>query len=192
MVGIILACGWNAVGAVYRHIPISHTRIEALKQGIEFMRVDARAKGLKRVGFATSHVWNFHTAYLKNVLIYEYGGEVTDDGVAGRDGILWTTPYENLFGAAVPVQWNQDVAGASDAEKIETLFRLAHEELDYVFFPDQSTIDILERNIRHNYINLKVRAIRKRFLESGEWAPVGGLLEITPEEHVQMYAKRLP
>jgi hypothetical protein len=191
MVGLILACGWNAVGAVDRHMAASQPRIEALKEGIELMRADARAKGLRRVRFATAHIWDFNMVYLKNVLIYEYGGDVTDEGVAGPDGILWMTPHDNLFGAAVPVVWKQEVAGSDDAEKIETLFRLAHEDLDYLFFPDEPTIDALERNLPYNYINLKVRAIKKRFLESGEWIPLGALLRITPSERIQMYAKGL-
>ena len=69
---------------------------------------------------------------------------------------------------------------------------MAHNDVDYMLFPDDPTIDVLERVVPYNFINLKVRAIKKRFLESGEWVPLGGLLEITRQERVQIYAKRLP
>jgi hypothetical protein len=190
-VGLILACGWNAVSAVGRHLPNPCPRMDALKASIETMRADAESRGLKRVSFLTSHIWNFQTEYLRNVLIYEYGGDAYDGQVVERGGMAWITPHDEAFGAPVPVVWNQ-IAGANDAEKIETMFRMAHNDVDYMLFPDDPTIDVLERDVPYNFINLKVRAIKKRFLESGEWVPLGGLLAITRQERVQIYAKRLP
>lgn len=127
---------------------------------------------------------------MKNVLIYEFGADIDGADIMTPDGISWDTPHETHFNAAVPVTWRA-IAGKTDAGKIETLVREGR-DLDYIFSPDAYTIDNLEREQGFNLVNLKVRAIKKRFLESGDWVAVGGLLEMSPGEHVQMYAGVTP
>ena len=82
------------------------------------------------------------------------------------------------------------VEGPTDAQKIEWLLSEARQQIDYVFIPDETTIAFMEKYIAHNFINTKVRAIRKRFLESGEWEKIGAPLAITDFERVELYAKR--
>jgi hypothetical protein len=190
LVGVLIACGWNAVRAVGRHSPEGLPRMATLKQAIELMRADAISHGRNRIAFQTAHLWYFNADFIKNVLIYEFGADTDGTYIRTPDGICWESPYGGQFNAAVPVSWSE-IIGKTDAEKIETLFREGG-DLDYIFFPDASTIDILERDLPSNFINLKVRAIKKRFLESGAWLPVGSLLEMSPREHVQMYARVRP
>jgi hypothetical protein len=94
------------------------------------------------------------------------------------------------FAATVPLIWDKVVEGTDDAQKIDWLLSEARSEIDYVFIPDEHTIDFVEKYIAHNLINTKVRAIRKRFLESGEWEKIGPPLAITDFERVELYAKR--
>ncbi len=187
LVLVLAACGWNAAAAVGRHAPNPEIRISALKTGIELMRHDAQARGAHEISFETAHVWNFEVSYLKNVLLFDFGATADGPAVSTPDGTVWRMPEANFFGAAVPVVW-REIPGSDDATKVEWLSQAAQRELDYIFLPTPRTIDVLEQHIAHNYINLKVRAIRARFLESGEWRPVGPPISITNEETVQLYA----
>jgi hypothetical protein len=90
----------------------------------------------------------------------------------------------------VALVWQEDVEGSTDEEKIEWMLRTARKDIDYIFIPDDATIDFMEKYIAHNFINTKVRAIKKRFLDSGEWETLGTPLAITDFERVQLYSKR--
>ena len=197
---VLAACGWNALQARSDQ-PNPHVRVEAFRQAIDWMRADSLHRKLPKVDFVTAHNWNFHPQFLRNVLLNEYGYTAGELRTISPEGIPWTreglykTPdleynYEMPFTAAVPLVWQEQVKGASDAEKIEWMLSEARANLDYIFFPDEQTIDFMEKYIGHNYINTKTRAIRKRFLESGEWERVGEPLVVTEVERVEMYRKR--
>ena len=63
--------------------------------------------------------------------------------------------------------------------------------IDYVFLPDDSTIDFMEKYISANFINTKVRAIKARLLATGDWEKIGTPLAITDFESAsQLYTNR--
>ncbi len=197
---VLLACFYNAATA--RRIgPDPHVRPEAFRQAIDWMRADARAHHLAKVDFVTAHSWNFHPQFLRNMLLNDYGYLFTKRSMISPEGTPWTREnlyqaetfqynYETPFTAAVPLVWQQQVMGANDAEKIEWLFSEARKQLDYIFLPDEPTITFMEKYIAHSYINTKTRAIRKWFLESGEWERIGEPLVVSELETVEMYAKK--
>jgi hypothetical protein len=175
--------------------------VEAFRQAIDRMREDSLRRKLPKVDFVTAHNWNFHPQFLRSVLLNDYGYTMVGSVTLSPEGIPWLREglyktsglqynYEMPFTAAVPLVWQEQVKGSSDAEKIEWMLVEARANLDYVFFPDEPTIDFMEKYIAHNYINTKTRAIRKRFLESGEWERVGEPLVVTEVERVEMYRKR--
>lgn len=196
---LVAACLWNAARAPGQ-VAYPETRIQAIRQGIDWMREDSLRRKLPRVNFVTVHNWNFHVQFVRNVLINEYGYRAVNRSLVSPEGIPWEREwrynlghlegYDVPFAATVPLIWEQQVEGTSDAEKIEWLLSLARQEIDYVFIPDETTIDFMEKYISHNLINTKVRAIRKLFLESQEWEKIGTPLAITDFERVELYAKR--
>jgi hypothetical protein len=194
---LVIACIWNAAMGVGQ--TGYGTRISAMRQGIEWMRADALRKNLPKVDFVTFHNWNYHPYFIRNVLINEYGFQSSRWSLVSPEGILWEpfhkfthteASYEFPFTASVPVVWQEDVQGGTDAQKIDWMYDISMKNIDYVFFPDDATIDFMERYIPHNFINTKVRAIRKRFLDAGTWVEIGTPLAITDSEKVQLYGKK--
>ena len=201
LVVLLGACAWNTSQARAR-VPVPHVRVEAFRQAIGWMREDSLRRKLPKVDFVTAHNWNFHPQFLRNVLLNEYRYQAGKRWTMSPEGIPWVREglyksdsleysYEMPFTAAVPLVWREQVQGASDAEKVEWLLNQARINLDYIFLPDEPTIEFMEKYISHNYINTKTRAIRKRFLESGEWERVGVPLVVTDVERVEMYAKHV-
>jgi hypothetical protein len=197
---LVLACGWNAWHAPGQS-PYPKVHMAAFRQAIDRMRDDSLKRRLPKVDFVTLHNWNFHPQFLRSVLLNDYGYRSSREATFSPEGIPWVREhlykwkslegsYEMPFTAAVPLVWQEQVAGADDAEKIDWLLSEARSKLDYVFIPDEETITFMEKYIAHNFINTKVRAIRKRFLESGEWERLGPPLEVTDVERVEMYKKR--
>jgi hypothetical protein len=197
---VVAACLWNAARAPGQ-VAYPETHIQAIRQGIEWMREDSLRRKLLKVDFVTLHNWNFQVQFVRNVLINEYGYREVRPSMLSPEGVTWMRQhvwdYNRLegfdipFNATVPLIWDKVVEGTGDAQKIEWLLSEARNEIDYVFIPDEATIDFMEKYISHNFINTKVRAIRKRFLESGEWKKIGTPLAITDFERVELYARRL-
>jgi hypothetical protein len=195
---LLAACVWNAAHAPGQ-VAYPETRMSAFRQGIDWMREDASRKRLPKVDFVAIHNWNFHPDFVRNVLINEYGFRPSRWFLMSPEGIPWEpfhfwkhweSSYEWPFTANVALVWQEDVAGLTDDEKMEWLVSTAGKDIDYVFIPDDTTIDFMEKYIAHNFINTKTRSIKKRFLDSGEWEELGAPLAITDFERVQLYAKR--
>ena len=198
--GILLvgACVWNAANAPGQ-VGYPETRMSTLRQGIDWMREDAARKKLTQVDFVAFHNWNYHPSFIRNVLINEYGFRASRSFLVSPEGIRWQPSYvwkhqqgtyEGLVTASVALVWQEEVEGATDEEKIDWMVKTAGKDIDYVFLPDDETIDFMEKYIAANFINTKVRAIKKRLLETGEWEKIGPPLAITDFERVQLYTKR--
>jgi hypothetical protein len=195
---LLAACLWNAVQAPGQ-VGYPETHINAIRQAIDLMREDALRKKLPRVDFVAFHNWYFHPYFVRNVLINEYGYRASRWSLLSPEGIPWEpyhawkhseASYELLFTASVPLVWQEEVVGATDEEKIDWIYRTALENIDYVFIPDDATIDFMEKYIGGNFINTKTRSIKKRFLDSGDWEKLGSPLAITDFERVQLYTRR--
>jgi hypothetical protein len=195
---LLAGCLWHAVRAPGQ-VGYPETHMSAMRQGIDWMHEDALQKKLPRVDFVAIHNWNFHPDFVRNVLINEYGYRASRWSLVSPEGIPWEpfhvwkhleASYQLPFTSNVALVWQEDVEGSTDEEKIEWMLRTARKDIDYIFIPDDATIDFMEKYIAHNFINTKVRAIKKRFLDSGEWETLGTPLAITDFERVQLYSKR--
>ena len=172
--------------------------MSAMRQGIDWMREDSLRKKLPRVDFVTVHNWNYHPDFVRNVLINEYGYRASRWSLMSPEGIPWEpfhrwshleASYQLPFTSNVALVWKVDAAGLTDEEKIDWMVQTAATDIDYVFLPDDATIDFMEKYIAHNFINTKVRRIKMRLLDSGQWEPLGTPLTITDFERVQLYSK---
>jgi hypothetical protein len=198
--GLILLAGsiWNMLQAPGQ-AGYPETRMSAIRQGIDWMRADSQQKKLSKVDFVAIHNWNYHPDFVRNVLIHEYGYRASRWSLISPEGIPWEpfhvwkhleASYQLPFTSNVALVWQEDVEGATDEDKIEWMLRTAAKDIDYIFMPDDDTIEFMEKYIAHNFINTKVRRIKKRFLDSGEWEKIGTPLAITDFERVELYAKR--
>jgi hypothetical protein len=151
------------------------------------------------VDFVSFHNWNYHPSFVRNVLINEYGFRATRALLMSPEGVPWQPSYhwkhqagtfEGLVTASVPVVWQEEVEGTTDEEKVAWMVQTAGTHIDYVFLPDDTTIDFMEKYISNNFINTKVRAIKKGLLQTGEWEKLGTPLAITDFERVQLYSNR--
>jgi hypothetical protein len=198
--GLLLlgACLWN-VGGAAGQVGYPETRMSALRQGIDWMTEDARQKRLPQADFVSFHNWNYHPSFIRNVLINEYGYRPSRLVLVSPEGIRWQSSrnwkhqqgtLEGLVTASVALVWQEEVPGDTDDEKIDWMVTTAGKDIDYVFLPDDKTIDFMEKYIAANFINTKVRAIKKRLLDTGDWEKLGTPLAITDFERVQLYTKR--
>jgi hypothetical protein len=197
---LLTACVWNVAQAPGQ-VGYPETRMSAIRQGIDWMREDAQKKKLPIVDFVTFYNWNYHPYFIRNVLINEYGYRAARWSLVSPEGIRWEpyhvwkhseASYELPFTASVALVWQEEVAGTTDDEKIDWMYRTALKDINYVYFPDDATIDFMEKYIAANFINTKVRAIKSRFLSTGDWEKLGTPLAITDFERVQLYSKRRP
>ncbi len=197
---LVAAAIWNVAHAPGQ-VAYPESHMQALRESIDRMRSDAQARNLTRVDYVSIHNWNLQTQFVRNVLLNEYGFKALRWHMLSPEGIPWQpyrmtrhkeTSYELPFAPPVLLDWNDEIPGSSDEEKIEWLYQTAVRDIDYVFMPDDKTIDFMEKYISHIFINTKVRAIKKRFLASGEWEVLGGPLAITDFETVELYIKRKP
>jgi hypothetical protein len=192
------ACVWNAAQAPGQ-VGYPETRMSTMRQGIDWMREDSLRKKLPQVDFVSFHNWNYHPSFIRNVLIDEYGYRASRTVLLSPEGIQWMPSrvwkhqegtFEGLVTASVELVWQEEVPGVTDDEKIDWMVGTAGKDIDYVFLPDDRTIDFMEKYISFNFINTKVRTIKKRLLETGEWEKIGTPLAITDFECVQLYTKR--
>ncbi len=192
------ACGWNAAHAPGQ-VGYPETRMSALRQGIDWMRDDASRKKLSQVDFVAFHNWNYHPSFIRNVFINEYGYRASRAFLMSPEGVRWQPSYtwkhqegtfEGMVTASVELVWQEEVEGSTDEEKVAWMVSAAGTHIDYVFLPDDSTIDFMEKYISANFINTKVRAIKARLLATGDWEKIGTPLAITDFERVQLYTNR--
>jgi hypothetical protein len=203
-IALAFAAAWNIAHAPGQ-VSFPHTNMAALREAIDRMTLDASQRKLATADFVSLHNWNFHPQFVRNVLINEYGYEASHWSLTSPSGVRWEPYYvwdhpdgayewpftmEWPYTAATPLVWRQEVPGENDDEKINWLAQTAIQHIDYIFVPDDATIDFLEKYISNNFVNTKVRAIKKRFLETGAWEMLGLPLEITNVERVEIYRKK--
>jgi len=195
---LLVACVWNTLHAPGQ-VAYPETRMSALRQGIDWMIQDAARKGLAQVDFVSFHNWNYHPSFVRNVLINEYGYRAERNFLMSLNGVRWQPSYrwkrhsgtfEGMVTTNVVRVWDDEFEGTTDEEKIDWLVQAAGRDLDYVFLPDDTTIDFMEKYISNNFINTKVRAIKNRLFETGDWEELGTPLAITDFERVQLYSRR--
>ena len=162
----------------------------ALQRGLSLMRDDAIAHGKREIEFTTSHLVDFQASALRNVLVYELGAAVHKGAYRLPDGLLVRASYEGKFSPAVPLNWDQDLPGKTDDEKLAFLADVAGKSIDYYFLPDDPSIDWMEKNRPGNFINTKMRGLKAKLLASGLWQPVGEPLVASEYETVILYARR--
>jgi len=186
---VVATCAYEARAGYLDHaakLNGNTPSMAALKDGIELIRSESRRVGLKKAEFLTAHLADFQASALRNVLIYEYGGVPEGNEFTLPDGLVLAANYENVFGAAVPLSWGE-VPGANDAEKYQHLADLANEHVDFFFLPDEASIDWMERERAYNYINVKIRGLKRKLLGTGAWRKTGPTIRITNQEAVELY-----
>jgi hypothetical protein len=189
LAAVTLACGWNLVEAPLRAQPDWPAQMSAIRGGIDTMRIDAAAKGLRQVRYTSIHLWYFHAAFIRDALIHEYGGRSLPEAIVLPDGVRFSSYRDADFATATPLDW-QRLPGSGDGAKIEHLAKDARENLDYIVMPDDETVINVRKAIPHNYANLVLHKLKKRLIDSGDWEPIGEKLRISPPEAVQIYARK--
>jgi len=158
-----------------------------LKRGIELIESDSKRRGKTKVQFLTAHLGDYQASGLRNVLFFEFGAVPVEGGLQLPDGVWLGAFQEDRFSPAVPVSWNR-LPGADDAAKIRGLVAIAAAEVDYFFLPDDRTIGWLEQHRSFNFINLKMRDLKRELFATNGWRQVGEPLQITNDEIVELFA----
>ena len=188
LVAVTLACGWNLVEAPLRAQPEWPAQMSALRGGIDTMHADAASKGLKEIKFTSIHLWDYHAAFIRDVLLHEYSGRSIPPGIVLPDRTSFIAFRDHDYSPATKLDWER-WPGQDDAAKIAGLVADARANLDYLIIPDDDTVTIVEKAVPHNYANLVLRRVKKGLLESSDWKPIGEKFRISPQEAVQIYAK---
>jgi hypothetical protein len=193
---LLAAVSFGMAGAgLYLHLGNAggkEATMAALKRGIALIRQDARLAGKAEAQFLTAHIVDFQASALRNVLVFEFGATPRRGVFTLPDGLRLRADLEGQFFAAVPMNWENDVPGRTDEEKIRRLVEVANRRVDYFFLPDEASIDWMEKFRANNFINTKMRVLKARLLASGRWQPIGEPLVATAHETVVLYARRDP
>ena len=186
---IVAASLFNAAMGIQSHRdpPGTNSNMSAMTAGLKLMIQDARDRGLIDAQFDTTHVAWFEAMMLRNVLYYEFHGVDSRGGILVPEGVTFHCDYHPKFSGTAEINWTDELPGKTDEEKVDYLADLANREIDYMFLPDDKTIDFLERDMKHNYINTKVRRIKIRLLETGNWKQIGPPLVADEFETVMLY-----
>ena len=158
----------------------------AMKKGIQLMRDQCRLLGLRNAQFLTSHLSDFQATAIRNVLIYDFGAQPKENALSLPDGLTLASDYEGVFSPAVPIAW-AEVPGANDDAKFAHLAAQANKHVHFFFLPDDASIDWMEFHLPYNYINVKIRRLKRDVLASGMWTKTGPSLRITNNEAVDLY-----
>lgn len=188
---VVAACLANAAQGYRLHVnpPGLAPTMPALRRAVDLMHDDTLRGGRTLARFATAHIVDFDALSLRSVLVFEYGARPWNNALT-YGGVAFRPEDTAAFSTTVPVSWERDVAGRNDEEKLATLVSLASRDLDYIFLPDERSLDWLEKNRAFNFANTKTRAVKIRLLATGQWEPLGEPLVASPNETVQLYRKR--
>ena len=139
------------------------TSMTAHRQLIDEMLADASQRGHVRLSFAATHLLWLQGTSVQNVLMFDYGFDPLG-GTLSRGPVRME--IEHCFQPAVSVELNR-VPGSNEAEKIAWLVHHGIESIDYIEFPDETTLTNLEKYGSYNYANTICRRVRDSLLASG-------------------------
>jgi hypothetical protein len=189
---LVVVCAYQAVTGYLDHIDDrggNAPSMAALRQGLNEIQAECQRLGLRRAEFLTSHLSDFQATALGNVLIYEYAAIPRGGGFDLPNGLTLAASYEGRFSPAVPLSWTEVPAPTEDT-KFAYLVTQARDHVDFFFLPDDPSIDWMERHLPYNYMNLKIRRLKRELLASGAWQPLGPALRITNNETVNLFVAR--
>jgi hypothetical protein len=199
-----LAVGSSIYNASHPNTPRPHkgqtdTIMAGFKSVIEQMSDDASARGLQKAVFVAPESGAFNCLALTNVMIYEFGaicdrkGRIEEGGCGDprtlRSGVTLQFRHYLEFIPTDELLWKLNVPGRTDPEKMENLFSTAMKS-DYLLLPDEPTLGWLEKNMGYNFINLKTRELKTRLLGTGAWVQLGHPAAASPNETIEVYARR--
>jgi hypothetical protein len=185
--GLVAACGASAYSGYKDHLAeYARPSSLAIRDSIRRIEQDCNARGLVSAEFITSHLADFQAFALTNVLIYDLDAIPEGDGYRLPGGLHLKSELTGLFSPAVLISW-QGVPGANDEEKVAYLSKVANETVDYFFLPDAASIDSMEKDRAYNYINLKIRGVKRAVLSQGRWTMVGSPIRVSAIETVELY-----
>ncbi len=164
--------------------------MSSVRTGIERMRAESARAGWKDAEFLTAHIVDFQVSGVKDVMIYDLGAVPLNGALKLPDGLVLHSFHEDLFGPAVPIAWKQ-IPGANDDERFHHLVATANRDARFFFFPDEASIDWIEKERPYNFINTKVRRLKKEVLASGTWHMLGEPIRVSNFETVELYVNSI-
>ena len=147
---------------------------------------------MDRIEFIAPELGDCHSCMISNVLIYEYGA-IPSEGkeMVVPGGLTYHFPNELTFTASDELFWKMNVAGKSDAEKIQSVVAMmASESPAYLLLPDEATLAWLERDRGVYFINLRTRAIMAGLMALNKWVSLGEPVRVDANEKMEVFAPR--
>ena len=177
--------------SLHRGPDVYAPQMTQIKQWIERMRTDAAGRGANLARFTGVFVGNGKTLSLStlNVLIFDFGGSIRGGEIEIPGGFRFRAEI-NPFAAGTAWDWDHEIKGRNDEEKIQWLVDSARKSVDYVLLPDDASISFLERAMAHNFINTKVRRFKQVLLATGDWEPLGQPMAGGNNEVAELYRRR--
>ena len=186
------ACLWNVVEARRPQLftGADTTRMDGMKALVQRINADAAIHKRGEVRYIIPEIGEFHQCSFDNVLIYEYGGTPRNNGeIKLPSGPLYVFPGQVFFGASQPGDWDRDFPGKSDSARMDTVTSMAIGTADYLLLPTGQALDFLEQHRSFNFINEKVRELKRRLLATGLWVRLGDPVAISPDESIEVYSR---
>lgn len=184
----LLACAVAAVVGFVKHSYSGSDNpmaaYEAIWGGIE---ADAKRVGARHVRIGVPSFSYLNHGTLTNVLMMDrrYRYDARTATIGGPAMTVDAHAGANLA-PATQLEFDQ-FAGGTDDEKIDSIAGAIRSEVDYVAFPEDAALDVLEQNDFAPYINTKARTIRDRVLARAGWTAITEPIAMTPTQRFVVY-----
>lgn len=195
-IGILLASGAvacaAAAGQPQPYSGPSLTSMPGVRRMLDRASQDARARGFPRIEFIAPELGDCHSCLISNIPIYEYGA-VPGDGKAlyVPGGLTYHFPEELTFTASDELFWKMKVPGDSEQERLgNVVSMMAAVSPDYLLLPDEKTLEWLEHDRGHYFINRQTRELMSRLLALNKWVSLGDPIQVDANERIGVYAPR--
>jgi len=173
--------GWE------QHQQHSFNTMAAQQQIIDHIISDSKEQDRPQVRFAVMHTTDLNTSSLKSILLFDRLDTTPSLGFVKVNQIqLYDDPIFSNYAAA---DWAA-IPGTNDPEKLNHIFNLANQRLNYLVLPDQPSCVTIEKTMPHNYTNRYLQLLRSKFAV-GNWKKIAGPIRTNKTEAVEIF-RRIP
>lgn len=173
--------GWE------QHQPNSFNTMAAQQQLIDHIITDSMEQNLAQVNYAVMHTTDINTKSLKSILLFDRPDAAPNlNSVTLKQTQFIDHPIFSKYAAA---DWGT-IPGNTDSEKLNHLFQLANERLNYLVLPDHQSCITIGQAVPQNCINRHLEALRIKVAD-GNWKMIAGPVQTNETESTEIW-RRIP
>ncbi|HSI83854.1 MAG TPA: hypothetical protein VK970_08720 [Candidatus Methylacidiphilales bacterium] len=128
----------------------------------------------------------FTYAVLQNVLCMDRGYTIRNS-ILQKGDIRYDIEEQYKFVFATKVEWDRQIPGNSDQDRIAFLANVANNEFSYAVLPTDATAEMLRKDQAYHHANGVCLALKQEILKTGKWESMNLTLHISDGESFEVY-----